>query len=253
MDPARFSTIAHRDHAYCNPVDPEVIDRVLDRLGLDAGRQVLDIGCGKAALLVRVAERCGARGVGVDINAAFLAEGRALAERLGVSALVQLHEIEASRLTAEPASFDAGICIGSTHALGGYRETLRGLSRWVRPGGAVLIGEGYWRRPPDPEYLERLGAAPDEMTTHEETIAAGVAEGLEPRDAWVSSERDWDRYEDLYARTVETHVATHAGDPDAAAMRERIRRWRETYQRWGRDTLGFGLYLFTRPQAVAAL
>jgi hypothetical protein len=29
-------------------------------------------------------------------------------------------------------------------------------------------------------------------------------------------------------------------------MGERIRRWRETYLRWGRDTLGFGLYLFER-------
>jgi hypothetical protein len=27
-------------------------------------------------------------------------------------------------------------------------------------------------------------------------------------------------------------------------MLERIRGWRETYRRWGRDTLGFGLYLF---------
>ena len=30
-------------------------------------------------------------------------------------------------------------------------------------------------------------------------------------------------------------------------MRERIARWRKTYRRWGRDTLGFGLYLFGRP------
>jgi cyclopropane fatty-acyl-phospholipid synthase-like methyltransferase len=247
MDQARFSTIAHRDHAYCNPLDPEVVDQVLDRLDLGPGRRVLDIGCGKASLLVRIAERYGARGLGVDINPAFLAEGRNRAERAGVSPLVELYEIEASRLRSEAAAFDAGLCIGSTHALGGYRETLRGLARWVRPGGALVIGEGHWRREPDPEYLERLGAAADEMSTHEDTIAAGAAEGLEPRGAWVSSVRDWDRYEDLYARTVETYVATHAGDPEAAAMRERIGRWRETYRRWGRDTLGFGLYLFRRP------
>jgi len=30
-------------------------------------------------------------------------------------------------------------------------------------------------------------------------------------------------------------------------MLERIRRWRDGYLRWGRDTLGFGLYLFYRP------
>jgi hypothetical protein len=85
------------------------------------------------------------------------------------------------------------------------------------------------------------------MTTHVETIAAGTEHGLEPRGAWVSSAADWDRYEDLYARTVETYIATHPEDPDGAAIGERIRRWRETYLRWGRDTLGFGLYLFGRP------
>lgn len=246
MESARFSTIAHRDHVYCNPLDPAVVDAALARLDLGPSRRVLDVGCGKAALLVRIAERYGARGTGVDINAAFLAEGRARAERAGVTALLDLRETEASRLPETIAAFDAGICIGSSHALGGYRETLRGLARRVRPGGGLLIGEGHWRREPDPEYLERLGATADEMTTHEETIAAGTAQGLEPIGAWVSSLRDWDGYEDLYARTVEIYVATHPDDPDAPAMRERIRRWRETYLRWGRDTLGFGLYLFKR-------
>lgn len=247
MDHAKFSTIAHRDHAYCNPLDPAVLDQVMDQLGLGPGRRVLDIGCGKGSLLVCIAERYGASGTGVDINAAFLAEGRMWAEGRGVASLIELREMGASRLAAEPASFDAAICIGSTHALGGYRETLRALARLVRPGGTLLVGEGYWRREPEPEYLDRLGATADEMTTHEGTIAAGVADGLEPRGAWMSSDRDWDRYEDLYARTMETYVATHTEDPDAPAMRERIRRWRETYLRWGRDTLGFGLYLFARP------
>jgi hypothetical protein len=34
-------------------------------------------------------------------------------------------------------------------------------------------------------------------------------------------------------------------------MLERIRRWRDAYLRWGRDTLGFGVYLFHRPGAGA--
>ena len=30
-------------------------------------------------------------------------------------------------------------------------------------------------------------------------------------------------------------------------MLERSRKWRDAYLRWGRDTLGFGVYLFARP------
>lgn len=247
MDPLRFTTIAHRNHRLCNPLDPAALERALDGLGLAACDRVIDIGCGKAALLVELAQRHGISGVGVDINAAFLAEGRALAERAGVGAAVSLIEAEAADLDLAPGSFALALCIGSTHALGGYPETLRAFARLVRPGGHALVGQGYWKRPPDPEYLERLGATADEMTSHEGNLAAGAAAGLDGAGAWISSDDDWDRYEGLYADTVEEYAAAHPDDPDAPAMLERIHRWRETYRRWGRDTLGFGLYRFRRP------
>jgi cyclopropane fatty-acyl-phospholipid synthase-like methyltransferase len=248
MDHARYSTIAHRDLAYCNPIDPATLEEAIDQLGLGTGSRVLDVGCGKGALLVRLAERFGARCTGVDINAGFLAEGRAHAERQGVAASIELIEMEAASVALAPSSFDAGICIGASHALGGYAATLRELTRLVGSSGSILVGEGFWRRDPDPEYLDRLGATADELTTHDGNLAMAAQQGLEPRGAWVSSDRDWDRYEEAYARGIETYVATHPEDPDAAAMGERIRRWRETYLRWGRDTLGFALYLFARPR-----
>lgn len=247
MDPAKFTTVAHRDHRFCNPLDPVVLERVLDGVGLLPGDRVLDVGCGKGALLVDLAARHGITGVGVDINASFLEAGRTDAERRGVGGAVTLVEMEASRFESAPGSFALGTCIGSAHALGGYPATLRALARWVRPGGHVLVGQGFWMREPDREYLERLGATVDELADHEGNIAAGPAQGLAGAGAWASSDRDWARYEDLYAATVERHAADHPDDPDVPAMLARIRRWRETYLRWGRDTLGFGLYLFRRP------
>jgi len=46
---------------------------------------------------------------------------------------------------------------------------------------------------------------------------------------------------------VERYVLDHPDDPDAAAMRKRIRTWRDGYLRWGRTTMGFALYLHRKP------
>jgi ubiquinone/menaquinone biosynthesis C-methylase UbiE len=241
-DPLKFTTIAHRDHAILNPLDPATFDEALTGVALAAGDRVIDVGCGKASLLVRVLGASGATGLGVDINPAFLAEARTLAGRHGAGDAVTLLQADAATLDLPAGSFALGICIGATHAFGGYRETLRALRRLVRPGGWLLVGQGYWKQRPSPEYLERLGATEGEMTTHQGNLDAVLAEGLVPRGSWTSSERDWDRYEDLYADSIERYVAEHPDDPDAPAFRERIRRWRETYRQWGRETLGFGLY-----------
>ena len=58
---------------------------------------------------------------------------------------------------------------------------------------------------------------------------------------------EWDEYEWRYARPVETFVAENPDGPDAEEMLRKIRTWRDAYLRWGRDTLGFGLYLLRRP------
>ena len=57
MDHAKFTTIAHRAHRFCNPLDPAVLERVMAGLRLSAGDRVIDVGCGKAALLVDLAGR----------------------------------------------------------------------------------------------------------------------------------------------------------------------------------------------------
>jgi hypothetical protein len=47
-------------------------------------------------------------------------------------------------------------------------------------------------------------------------------------------------------RNIELYAGKHSEDPDVPELLKRIRAWRDTYVRWGRDTLGFGLYLFQK-------
>ena len=40
------------------------------------------------------------------------------------------------------------------------------------------------------------------------------------------------------------YARTHPDDPDLAEVVERVRKARAAYLRWGRDTLGWAIYMF---------
>jgi hypothetical protein len=52
MNPSKFSSIAHREHTFCNPVASVKIDRILELLPLDAEARALDLGCARGELAV---------------------------------------------------------------------------------------------------------------------------------------------------------------------------------------------------------
>src|SRR5437588_4357178 len=76
MDHLKFTAIAHTDHLFCSPLSEEKADRLIDLLDLHPAAHVLDAGCGKAELLIRVVERYGATGVGVDKSPYFMRYAR---------------------------------------------------------------------------------------------------------------------------------------------------------------------------------
>lgn len=86
----------------------------------------------------------------------------------------------------------------------------------------------------------------DDFSTHQGNIAIGLEEGLLPLDVIASGEDDWDRYESLKWQAAERFAAEHPGDPDVPELLARVRAARDIYLRWGRETMGWALYLFRR-------
>ena len=79
---------------------------------------------------------------------------------------------------------------------------------------------------------------------HTQNIFTAEDYGLIPLWSTVANEDDFDAYEWLYSKSIEDYCYMTPEDPDCPAMLGKIRSWREMYLKWGRDTLGFGLYLF---------
>ncbi len=57
-----------------------------------------------------------------------------------------------------PETFHLSVMLGAGGIAGGMAGICNQLKAWTRSGGYILIGEGYWRTRPHPDYLALLGA-----------------------------------------------------------------------------------------------
>lgn len=229
MDRSDYTRIAHLGMPIMNPIPASKLDEVVSLLELPARGRVVDLGCGKGDLLARIASRYEVDAVGIDRDAKLLAEAPP-----GINVIVA--DIET--WNRGRGAFDLVASVGSP-------ARLSSLASLARPGGLVLYGQGYWRRPPTPEYLDALETEREELADYGGTIARGVELGLMPEYAVTASVDDFDHYEWSWSRNGERYAAEHPDEAGVDGFLEWIRAGRRRYvDLGGRDTLGFGLFLF---------
>jgi SAM-dependent methyltransferase len=67
------------------PSPPDVVERMLALAGVGPGDMVYDLGCGDGRIVIAAAQKFGARGVGIDIDPALVAQATAAARAAGVA------------------------------------------------------------------------------------------------------------------------------------------------------------------------
>ncbi|MGC1752302.1 MAG: class I SAM-dependent methyltransferase [Trebonia sp.] len=147
-------------------------ERELDRAGLKGNEQLLDLGCGRGAVLIEAARRLPAgRAVGADLWSrdqsgnspeATLANAAAA----GVADRVEVYTADMTALPFADNSFDvvtSAMAIHNIHSPEGRYRALDEAIRVLRPGGQLLIA--------DPALIARKYAA---------HIGHGTLHGLGP-------------------------------------------------------------------------
>ena len=231
------------------PVSEAKMAKYIEYLELHTEQRVFDVGCGCGEMLIRLCERFQVQGTGIDSSFEHIAEAKRRAEARGSA--VRFVEADAQSFQIAPNSFDLAMCMGSSHAYGlgsdAYRNAIKQMIPLIVPGGLLLIAEGYMKQEADPEYRKFLGnTIPDEMT-HAANVATGKQLGLIPMAAWTSGEDEWDDFEWSHQRHVERCTDQRSVKPDFNTKLVQRREWMDAYLKWGRDTLGYGVYLFQRP------
>jgi len=249
MDFWKYVAIGHENHVFCNPLCEAKVDELIGLLALPAGARLLDIACGKAEFLVRTAKHWKCSGMGVDLSPDFVADARAKVRAAGLESTIQVVAANGSEYDGKASSFDAAVCLGASWIWGGLEGTLRALSSWAKPGGLVLVGEPFWRRPPTQEHLEAAGLSQASFGTHQGNVQTGLDLGLGLLHSIVSSPDDWDRYEGYQWNAAENFSRRNPDDPDVRELMAKMRDARDVYLRWGREQMGWAVYLFLKDPA----
>jgi SAM-dependent methyltransferase len=241
----RLHEIAERDHRILNPFSAAKLRLVGELCRFAPGQRVLDLCCGKGELLCSWSRDHGVHGLGVDISPTFLTAARARAEELGVAGAVEFVEADASRFRPTERGFDAVCCIGATWIGGGLAGTLALLREVVRDDGLILVGEPYWRAPPEPDWEAMFGAG---FTTLPGLLDVLEGAGVELVEMVLADGDDWDRYVAAQWWTADRWLREHPQDPLRPAMEEFLEAARRSHLAVGREQFGWGVFVL-RPAA----
>ena len=124
---------------------------LLDQLNLRGNERVLDIGCGRGAVLMKAAQHLTTgRAVGVDLWKRADQSGNAIEATLrnaaaeGVADRVELHTGDMTKLPFEDNSFDVVVSNAAIHNVkdqAGRNAAIEQVVRVLRPGGQLLIAD----------------------------------------------------------------------------------------------------------------
>jgi ubiquinone/menaquinone biosynthesis C-methylase UbiE len=123
---------------------------------IEAGKYVLDVGCGVGATSSYLAKKLGCRVMGVDLLDKMVEQARRRAKTDGVQDRTEFRVADARELPFEDHLFDAVIVESVNVFFEDKEPAMREYVRVTKPGGYVGITEGTWLNPPSQEYADAL-------------------------------------------------------------------------------------------------
>lgn len=249
MDVWKFYSIREKLHTYCNPLNKERLETLLQLLRLRPNSTALDIACGKGEFLVRLAELYHVTGVGVDISPHFIQEAQNKAKHRVPNAALAFIQLDAKDYKPpEGLLFDITSCMGATWIWNDYKGTLQALKDMTRPHGTIIVGEPYWLKAPDPEYLKADHMKRETYAeSHYDNVKTAENLGLTCIYTMVSTQQDFDHYETLGWMAITKYSQDDPQDHDLPEILKRLKHDKYIYLQWQRDTMGWALYVLRKP------
>ncbi|MEW5850577.1 MAG: methyltransferase domain-containing protein [Myxococcota bacterium] len=123
-------------------------DQLLQGVGFSRGMHVLDAGCGIGGMALKLARQHGVQVTGVNICESQLEQARTLAAREGLQDRVSFQNADYNHLPFPDATFDVVTMVESLIYTPDKAPPLREMCRVLKPGGRLLIADGFLTRDP---------------------------------------------------------------------------------------------------------
>jgi len=120
-----------------------MIEVLADKAQITSREKVLDAGCGVGGSSIWLAQNIGCNVVGIDINHNFVNIARGEAEKRKLNNLVSFHEMNFCQAAFEENTFDIVWAVESSCHAEGKQAFLMEMSRILKPGGRILVADGF--------------------------------------------------------------------------------------------------------------
>ncbi|MGD8782187.1 MAG: class I SAM-dependent methyltransferase [Ignavibacteria bacterium] len=110
-------------------------------LGSDS--KVLDLGCGKGAILIALAEKFGIGGIGIDGMKAFIDEAKRVSIEKNLTDLLKFKYGDIFKAVEIYTDFDLVVFASIGPIFGDYIKTIDGLRKTIREGGYIIFDDGF--------------------------------------------------------------------------------------------------------------
>lgn len=223
--------------------------RALELAGLDRSRhlKVADIGCGTGASSILLAKELDAHITAVDFLPEFLDELQSRADDQGVADRITTLNCSMDDLPFADGEFDVIWSEGAVYNMG-FEAGVSAWSRFLKPGGKLIVSEITWlsaTRPP--ELTSHWQAEYPEIDVASAKTGILERRGYSPQAYFVLPVYCWlENYYRPMQKRFDAFLERHGASEEATAVVEAEQREISLYEKY-RDYYSYGVYIAKKP------